>query len=49
MGGFKEWVGLRNGWMGGWVDGWMGGWVDDMYKMTVGQGVVYAYEAYEAK
>jgi hypothetical protein len=35
--------------MGGWVDGWMGGWVDDMYKMTVGQGVVYAYEAYEAK
>ena len=27
----------------------MGGWVDDMYKMTVGQGVVYAYEAYEAK
>jgi hypothetical protein len=47
MGG---WV---DGWMGGfkeWVDGWMGGWVgfiniNDMYKMTVGQGVVYAYEA----
>jgi hypothetical protein len=32
----------------------LGGWVgfiniNDMYKMTVGQGVVYAYEAYEAK
>ena len=44
--------------MGGWVDGWMGGWVglrvgfiniNDMYKMTVGQGVVYAYEAHEVK
>ena len=36
------------------MGGGMGGWVgfiniNDMYKMTVGQGVVYAYEAYEAK
>ena len=23
--------------------------INDMYKMTVGQGVVYAYEAYEVK
>jgi hypothetical protein len=29
----------------------MGGFINIlvMYKMTVGQGVVYAYEAYEAK
>jgi hypothetical protein len=35
--------------LGGGGAGCLGGWVDDMYKMTVGQGVVYAYEAYEAK
>ncbi len=47
MGG---WVGLRNGWMGGWM-GLRNGFINinDMYKMTVGKGVVYAYEAYEAK
>ena len=42
------------GWVGGGMGGGMGGWmgfinINDMYKMTVGQGVVYAYEAYEAK
>jgi hypothetical protein len=42
------------GWVGGGMGGGMGGWVgfiniNDMYKVTVGQGVVYAYEAYEAK
>ena len=47
MGG---WVGLRNGWMGGWM-GLRNGFINinDMYKMTVGKGVVYACEAYEAK
>ena len=23
----EGWVGLRNGWMGGWRDGWVGGWM----------------------
>jgi len=49
---------VRYGWMGGWVGLGMGGWVgfrvgfiniNDMYNNDVGQGVVYAYEAYEAK
>ena len=41
--------------MGGWAGGGMGGgWVgfiniNDMYNNDVGKGVVYAYEAYEAK
>ena len=36
--------------MGGWV-GFRVGFINinDMYKMTVGKGVVYAYEAYEVK
>jgi hypothetical protein len=36
--------------MGGWV-GFRVGFINinDMYKMTVGQGVVYAYEAHEVK
>ncbi len=55
MGGCAEWVG---GGMGGWVDGGMGGgmgrWVgfiniNDMYNNDVDKGVVYVYEAYEAK
>ena len=54
MGGFAEWV---DGVMGGfaeWVDGVMGlrvGFINinDMYNNDVGKGVVYAYEAYEAK
>jgi len=48
------------GWVGGWpvceawVDGVMGlrvGFINIlvMYNKTVGKGVVYAYEAYEAK
>ena len=50
--------GGMGGGMGGWVGGGMGGWVglrvgfiniNDMYNNDVGQGVVYAYEAYEAK
>jgi hypothetical protein len=52
----EGWVGLRNGQMGGfkeWADG-MGlrvGFINIlvMYNKTVGKGVVYAYEAYEAK
>ena len=49
--GFRD--GRRNGRRNGWVDG-MGlrvGFINIlvMYKMTVGKGVVYAYEAYEAK
>ena len=52
---FGGWVGLG---MGGCVVGGMGGWVglrvgfiniNDMYNNDVGKGVVYAYEAYEAK
>ena len=40
--------------MGGGMGGWMGlrvGFIDinDMYNNDVGQGVVYVYEAYEAK
>jgi hypothetical protein len=47
--------------MGGRMGGGMGGWVvgmglrvgfiniNDMYNNDVGKGVVYAYEAYEAK
>ena len=38
------------GWMGGWMGGGMGGGIaNDMYNNDVGKGVVYAYEAYEAK
>jgi len=49
--GFRD--GRRNGRRNGWVDG-MGlrvGFINIlvMYKMTVGKGVVYTYEAYEAK
>ena len=33
-------------WMGG---GMVGGIANDMYNNDVGKGVVYAYEAYEAK
>ena len=49
--GFRD--GRRNGRRNGWVDG-MGlrvGFINIlvMYNKTVGQGVVYAYEAYEAK
>ena len=52
--------GGMGGWVGGWpvceawVDGVMGlrvGFINinDMYNNDVGKGVVYAYEAYEAK
>ena len=49
--GFRD--GRRNGRRNGWVDG-MGlrvGFINinDMYNNDVGKGVVYAYEAYEAK
>ncbi len=33
------WAGLRVGFIN----------INDMYKKTVGKGVVYAYEAYEVK
>ena len=43
MGGFAEWVdgvmGLRVGFIN----------INDMYNYAGGKGVVYAYEAYEAK
>ena len=45
-------MGLRNGWMdAGRMVGWVGlivGFINinDMYNNDVGQGVVYAYEAY---
>ncbi len=47
-------VRMVGGGMGGWVGGGMGlrvGFINinDMYNNDVGQGVVYAYEAYEAK
>ena len=57
--GFRD--GRRNGRRNGWVDGMglgMGGGmglrvgfinINDMYNNDVGKGVVYAYEAYEAK
>jgi hypothetical protein len=32
-----------------WAEGRVGGIANDMYNNDVGQGVVYAYEAYEAK
>ena len=47
-----------DGWVGGGMGGWVGGGmglrvgfinVNDMYNNDVGKGVVYAYEAYEAK
>jgi len=38
-GGMGGWVGLRVGFIN----------INDMYNNDVGQGVVYAYEAYEAK
>ncbi len=50
--------GRRNGWAGGRMGLGMGGGmglrvgfinINDMYNNDVGQGVVYAYEAYEAK
>ena len=56
--GFKEWVDrwcVRYGWISGRKDGYKGGvWVgfintNDMYNNDVGKGLVYAYEAYEAK
>ena len=52
---------MVGGGMGGWVGGGMGGRangmglrvgfinINDMYNNDVGKGVVYAYEAYEAK
>ena len=46
------WVGGCEEWVGGWMglrNGWMGGIANDMYNNDVGKGVVYAYEAYEAK
>ena len=54
--GFRD--GRRNGRRNGWVDGMglrvglgMGGFINinDMSNNDVSQGVVYAYEAYEAK
>ena len=44
----------RDGWAEGWVGGGMGlrvGFINinDMYNYAGGKGVVYAYEAYEAK
>jgi hypothetical protein len=47
-------VGWVGGGMGGWVGGGMGlrvGFINinDMYNNDDGKGVVYAYEAYEAK
>ena len=47
-------VRMVDGGMGGWVGGGMGlrvGFIkiNDMYNNDVGKGVVYAYEAYEAK
>ena len=36
-------------WTEGWADGWAEGLQNDMYNNDVGKGVVYAYEAYEAK
>ena len=54
--GFRD--GRRNGWAGGRMGLGMGGGlglrvgfinINDMYNNDVGQGVVYAYEAYEAK
>jgi hypothetical protein len=39
VGGMGGWVGLRVGFIN----------INDMYKNDVGQGVVYVYEAYEAK
>ena len=56
--GFLGWYGWPEGWVDvwsvGWVDGVMGfrvGFINinDMYNNDVGKGVVYAYEAYEAK
>jgi len=45
-----------DGWAEGWADSWRKGGVrdgfiniNDMYNNDVGKGVVYAYEAYEAK
>ena len=61
MGGFKEWADGMCGGMRGCADGMglgMGGGmglrvgfinINDMYNNDVGKGVVYAYEAYEAK
>ena len=46
------------GWVGGGMRGWVGGGmglrvgfinINEMYNNDVGKGVVYAYEAYEAK
>jgi len=57
--GFRD--GRRNGRRNGWVDGMGLGMgegmglrvgfinINDMYNNDVGKGVVYAYEAYEAK
>ena len=60
MDGFRDGRrnGRRNGWAGGGMGlGMVGGMglrvgfinINDMYNNDVGKGVVYAYEAYEAK
>ena len=51
---FGDQFGDVRGWIGGWMGGGMGlrvGFINinDMYNNDVGKGVVYAYEAYEAK
>ena len=28
MSGCFGWVGVLDGWVGGWVDRWVGGWID---------------------
>ena len=38
---------LRNGWWVGLIVGFIN--INDMYNNDVGKGVVYVYEAYEAK
>ena len=56
--GFLGWDGWPEGWVDGWSVGWCDGVmgfrvgfinINDMYNNDVGKGVVYAYEAYEAK
>ena len=43
VGGMGGWVGLGMGLRVGFIN------INDMYNNDVGKGVVYAYEAYEAK
>ena len=56
--GLKVGCGEMRGWVSGGMGGWVGGGkglrvgfinINDMYNNDVGKGVVYAYEAYEAK